>query len=259
MDDQARRQKIGDSVIGGVGYEIGPGTLPSRYTGMVHVTYLDKRSRAELEMHFKAAIPYDVRDIDDDTLAPADFVIAHHVIEHAPDAIGTIAHWVLLIRDGGRMFLSLPAHDHACEQNRLPTPFEHILHDHLFNRDAESFDSKQHIPHFINQWTAMNPDSFWYAKKDVPQFVAVSLSEVQRNGHDLHWHTYTLDVMRDTITAGFWFAGHGVEFLHSEHSDGLLYIVAQKSGQPTELPEFLRAHHYRLIRAAEMLGRTAQP
>ncbi len=260
MDDQARRQMIGDRLISGVGYEIGPGTLPSQYAGIVSVTYLDKRNRAELESYFKVSVPYDVRDINDGTaLPPSDFVIAHHVVEHAPDTIGTIAHWASLIRDGGMMFLSLPASDHPCERQRPPTPFEHILHDHLFKRGEDSFDSKQHIPHFINQWTAMSLDSFWYAKGDISQYVATSLSEVQRSGHDLHWHTYTLDVMRDTITAGFWFAGHGVDFLHAEHSDGLLYIVARKSGRTTDMPGFLREHHDRLLSAAHAMYHAAEP
>lgn len=255
MDDQARRRMIGDRFIAGNGYEIGPGTLPSRYDGMTQITYLDKRSRDELQVHFEADIPYDVRPIGDDNLPETDFVIAHHVIEHTPDPIGAFAHWASLIRVGGRMFLSLPASDHACEKDRVPTPFEHILHDHLFDRDGDSFDSKQHIPHFINQWTVMSTKSFWYSQKDISEFAAVTLSEVQRNGHDLHWHTYTVDTMRETIVAGFWFAGHGVNILHAEHTDGLLYIVAQKSGKQMEMPGFLRAYHERLLYARDRLTR----
>lgn len=252
MDDDSKRKEIGNRFIGGVGYEIGAGSLPSHYAGMRHATYLDKRSKRELEQHFKIEIPYDVHNVNE-ALDPADFLIAHHVIEHTPDPIGTIAQWASLIRDGGRMFFSLPAYDHACERDRPPTPFEHILDDYLFNRNADSFDSKQHIPHFINQWAAMDLKNIWYAELDVQQFVTVSLSEVRRNGHDLHWHTYSLDVMRDTVTAGFWFARHGLEIVHAEHCDGLLYIVGEKLAQPKEMPGFLRAHRDRLLRAADML------
>src|SRR4051794_16060758 len=156
------------------------------------------------------------------------------------------------------MFLSLPASDHACEQNRLPTPFEHILHDHLFGRGAESFDSKQHIPHFINQWTAMDPGSFWFARKDVRHFVANSLNEVQRDGHDLHWHTYTPEVIQQTLVAGFWFAGHGIEFVHAEHHGGAIYLVARKLPRPKEAPDFLRPYHHRLVSAAERLLRAPE-
>ena len=151
------------------------------------------------------------------------------------------------------MFLSLPAADHACEKDRLPTPFEHILDDYLFDRGPDHFDSKQHIPHFINQWTAMDPKSFWYAEKNVEQFVAVSLGEVRRDGNDLHWHTYSLDVFKQVMGAAFWFAGHGMELLHAEHGGGMLYVVAAKLGKPVEMPGFLRAHHDRLICAAGML------
>jgi len=251
-DDHTKRKEIGARFIGGVGYEIGAGASPSAYARMQRVTFLDKRGKHELEQLFKAEIAYEVRSVDEKH-PPGDFVIAHHVVEHAADPIGTIARWSSLVWVGGRMFLSLPAEDHACEKDRLPTPFEHILDDHLFERGPDHFDSKQHIPHFINQWTAMDPKSFWYAEKNVEQFVSVSLSEVRRNENDLHWHTYSLDVFKQVITAAFWFAGHGVEFIHAEHCGGMLYVVAGKLEKPVTMPGFLQTHHARLVRAAGML------
>src|SRR2546423_4236614 len=150
MDDHQKRQAIGNSLISGKGYEVGAGISPSRYTGVQQIIYLDVRDRAALEDLFKSTITYDVQPIDD-VHEPADFLIAHHVIEHAADPIGTIIRWSRLVREGGRIFFSLPAEDHPCEKDRLATPFEHMLHDYLFERGTDHFDSKQHIPHFINQ------------------------------------------------------------------------------------------------------------
>jgi predicted DNA-binding ribbon-helix-helix protein len=253
MDDPEKRQLIGDGLIGGRGYEVGAGLCPSRYTGVEHLTCLDIREKPELEALFKSEISYEVRPITSATVS-ADFLIAHHVVEHAANPIQTIIEWSALIKEGGRMFLSLPAFDHACEASRLPTPFEHVLHDYLFERDGDHFDSKQHIPHFINQWAALDRHNFWYAQRDVEHFAENSLREVRRSGHDLHWHTYSLDVLEQVVTTAFWLAGHAAAFLHSEHANSMLYIVVEKRERTAELPSFLRVYCDRLLRGADALS-----
>ena len=252
LEDRDKRQEIGDRLISGIGYEIGAGASLSQYLGMKSITYLDKRDRTDLEQLFNSSIPYDVHSIDDQHVA-ADFVIAHHVIEHAADPIGTIVRWSSLIKDGGRMFLSLPAADNPCEKDRLPTPFEHILDDYLFGRGPDHFDSKQHILHFINQWAVMDLANFWYAKLDVTEFATVSLSEVRRDGHDLHWHTYTIETFKQVMETAFWFAGHDIAFCHAEHGMGCIYIVAAKGATSRKMPDYLRPHHDRLARTAAIL------
>jgi SAM-dependent methyltransferase len=252
-NDRAKRQQIGDRLIAGAGYEIGAGAFPSRYAGIQRLTFLDKRTKDQLRDLFKAEIAYDVRSVDQ-AHEPLDFLIAHHVLEHEANPVNTLVEWCGLIRDGGRMFLSVPAEDNACEKDRLPTPFEHILDDYLFGRDADHFDSKQHVPHFINQWAHMDAKSFWYAEGSVEGFVAESLREARRDGHDLHWHTYTLDVLQKIVAAALWFTGHGVEILCTEHYADALYIVAEKRSERGAPPEFLFAERARLIRAIGMLG-----
>ncbi len=234
-EDGRKRQEIGEKFIAGKGYEIGAGTFPSRYSGIESVVYLDTRSEAELQKLFAAEIPYQVRSVH--AAHPAqDFLVAHHVIEHLADPIGAIASWCALLGDAGRMFLSLPASDNSGEKDRLPATFEHVLDDHLFGRGPDHFDSKQHVPHFINQWAAMDPKSFWYSQGSVADFASTSLAEARRDNNDLHWHTFTLDVFREVVAAGFWFAGHGIRFLHAEHACQALYVVAAKDGAALSSP-----------------------
>jgi SAM-dependent methyltransferase len=254
-EDGRKRQEIGDRFIVGKGYEIGAGAFPSRYSGLESVVYLDTRSDAELQKLFRAEMPYQVRSIDGGHPAQ-DVLIAHHVIEHLADPIGAIASWCALLRDTGRMFLSLPAADNLGEKDRMPAPFEHILDDHLFGRGPGHFDSMQHVPHFIDQWAAMDPTSFWYAQGSVAKFASTSLFEARRDNNDIHWHTFTMDVFREVMTAGFWFAGHGIRFLHTEQCYGALYVVAAKDGAAGELPAAMRAHRERLAKAVGALTRS---
>jgi hypothetical protein len=243
--DLAKRQEIGDQFIFGVGYEIGAGDSPSRYRGISSVKLLDKRSPEKLRALFRtAAISDDVRPISDE-LPEADFVIAHHVLEHSPNPIGELTLWSKLIRRGGRLFISIPAADNHCEKERLPAPFSHLVDDYLFNRCDRSFDSKQHVPHFINQWAYVEPSSFWYSQGDVREFARVSLLESSRDDNDLHWHTFTMDVLGNTIEAGLWFAGNGVKILHNEHAAGAYYVVAEKTVRSC-LPACLAREHERL-------------
>ena len=253
-EDGRKRQEIGDKFIAGKGYEIGAGAFPSRYSGLESVVYLDTRSEAELQTLFGAEMPYQVRSIDE-AHPPQDFLIAHHVIEHLADPIGAIASWCALLGNTGRMFLSLPAADNEGEKDRVPASLEHILDDYLFGRGPDHFDSKQHVPHFINQWAAMDPKSFWYSRGSVAEFASTSLAEARRDNNDIHWHAFTMDVFREVMTAGFWFAGYGIRFLHTEHCNAALYVVAAKDGAAGELPAPMRAHRERLARAVRTLTR----
>src|ERR1043166_1042509 len=182
-EDGRKRQEIGDRFIVGKGYEIGAGAFPSRYAGLDSVVYLDTRSDAELQKLFRVEMPYQARSVDS-THPAQDVLIAHHVIEPLADPIGAVASWCALLRDAGRVFLSLPAADNWGEKDRVPAPFEHILDDHLFGRGPAHFDSKQHVPHFIDQWTVMEPGGFWYSKGSVAEFAGMSLFEARRDNND---------------------------------------------------------------------------
>lgn len=258
VTDQELRQKIGDQWIAGEGFEIGPGLDPSLYKGVTKITFVDKRDRRALEALFRGSIEYNVLDLAAARayFGTADFAVAHHVFEHLSNPIRGLSDWIALLKPAGRLFVSLPAETHACEKDRLVTPFEHILDDYLFERGDDHFDSKQHIPHFINQWTAMSRDSFWFAADGVDKFVTVSLSEVRRDVHDLHWHTYSAQTLAQVIEAAFWFSRRGVRLLHQETARGHHYLVAESAAMPSAAPAPLRQRRQSLAVAA---GRIDNP
>ncbi|MDQ8728355.1 methyltransferase domain-containing protein [Bradyrhizobium sp. LHD-71] len=257
--DLEKRKQIGDRFLSGSGVEFGPGTAPSHYRNVKNLTFADKRTPAEIEALFGSKIGYKVLSVEQalaSFVRSADFVVAHHVIEHIANPIRALSGWLEMIRDEGNLFLSLPNEKNGCEAQRLPTPFSHVLDDYVFDRDEDHFDSKLHVPHFINQWEHFQPGGFHYSKdRNLKHYVEASLSEARRNGHDLHWHTYTLEVISAVVEAAAWFADRSVEWLHREDNEGASYLVAS-IGTPTAMPPFIKDEVRRLDHALSVLRRT---
>lgn len=151
------RKQLGDEYLVGHGYELGAGLTPSLFARVEGLTVIDKRDKSELTALFGGTPPYEVMTYDYARTAPqADFVTAHHVLEHCPDPIAALMQWIPLVRRAGTIFVSVPSGRNVCEAHREATPMRHLLTDHLFLANGEDFESRNHIPSFINQWTLLN-------------------------------------------------------------------------------------------------------
>jgi SAM-dependent methyltransferase len=255
--DAAKRQEIGDRFIEGEGVEIGAGLEQSRYELMRSVAYADKRSKAEVEAWFGSAIEYEVGTIDElRALRPSgyDFIVAHQVLEHAHEPISALATWVTLLRRGGLLYITVPDAENVVEADRLPTPLEHILDDFAFRRTADCYESRQHIGSFMAQMTKQSPGFF---PETTDAFVEHYLHELtSQTEHDLHWHTFTADVLLDVVRCAFYFAGSSSSTLHVEVAHGALHVVCQKRPPRFFPPRAIRAHRARLRAGARGLSRS---
>lgn len=252
-DDLDERKRLAALFLRGRGVEIGAGLDPVIHSGITDLTFVDKRRHAELQKLFGRPVRYAVVTFSQ-ALArePVDFVMAHHVVEHCPNPIRQISDWLLLLKETGRIFFSIPSDQNSGESGRIPVSISHLLHDYLFDREGDDFESKQHIPHFILQWATLDGPTFSYATNGVKPFAAGTLSEVRRSGHDLHWHTYPLDVFCHMIEAAFWFAGCGLQWLHRDTTCGAHYVVAERAARSAP-PRFMTAEGTRLMAAARRL------
>lgn len=143
-----RRQAIlnGIDIAGGKGLEIGPLAAPlvAKRDGNIH--YLDYYTTAELKKKYIADPNVDVGrivDIDIPTaglgiaeatasLAPFDYVVASHVIEHVPDLIGWLAEIASILRVGGRLALAVPDKRFTFDVLREETRFRELLNPYFF-------------------------------------------------------------------------------------------------------------------------------
>jgi SAM-dependent methyltransferase len=76
-----------------------------------------------------------------------DFVLASHVIEHMPDAIGALGEWERVLRSGGILFLIVPHRDRTFDAGRPCTDLAHLLADHALGTTAAS-DSMVPTSHY---------------------------------------------------------------------------------------------------------------
>jgi len=236
------RKKIGDEYLIGDGYELGAGLAPSRFAKVESLEVIDKRNAQELEELFGAPPPYEVKTYEDAARSPKAFLTAHHVLEHCPDPIGALKEWLPLVADRGIIYLSVPSTQNVCETHREPTPIRHLLLDHLLAADGTDFESRNHIPSFVNQWAVLDEKYVWYASQGV-QFYAEQMLAAQRQieGHDLHWHTFSAEVLRQCLDVASYRAGRCADIVHEEETDTELFIVASVEDRPDRPPEVLRA------------------
>lgn len=139
---------VAAGVQSGRGLEIGPLAAPRLIKGEVDVLYVDHASTAEL--HAKYAEDLSMRDrldeiVDVDAVwdgstslaevlgdrAPVDFVLASHVVEHAPDVIGWLRQIEDVLVDGGRLCLVIPDMRLCFDVNRDLTTMGDLVDAHL--------------------------------------------------------------------------------------------------------------------------------
>jgi predicted SAM-dependent methyltransferase len=258
--DYELRHEIAGKYLRGRGFEIGAGLAPISAGAVDEILFIDKCDPSEFAKLFGKPPPYQILSLDEARAGcpeGADFVMAHHVLEHCSNPIKVLeTEWLPLLRCGGVLFLSMPSSKIPSEVGRIITPMDHILDDWAFDRGDDAFESIDHITSFIVGWTKAFPDNFPYARGTVQEYTTGILSEINRLGHDLHWHTYSLAAAADLTEVAFHAAGAGIEWLHREETEDCLYLVARKLARApgTPGPEILTRYRQRLLETHLRLG-----
>lgn len=194
------------------GIEIGAGIHPQRLSDDIECIYVDKRDATGLRSHFGAGIEYRIQSIETvPELFPegVDFLIAHNVLEHSHDPIGTLITWCGWIRDGGIGILSIPDKAYVPQDALRPSPDAfHLLSDFLLDRGEDAFESREHIPGFLAGWHEnIQPDL------TKSEYCEHCLREMHRGDHDLHWHALDRDACDFILGSASLFGGRRIEML----------------------------------------------
>lgn len=235
MPDFTERDRIRADTCGpfllGRGIEIGAGISPQRLAPGASALQYDIRSPAELERLFGAAAATPARSvaqIPTDFPHGADFLIAHNVLEHAPDPIGTLIAWHGWVREGGIVALSLPDKSACPDEVRLEPPFGHLLLDYLLGRDAHAFESREHVLSFGLAWPrtddglAAGP-ALWQRLRQLLRrprtdgaggdAAARVFADLYEPAVDVHWHAFTVTLTEQTVLAACALAGRRADLL----------------------------------------------
>jgi SAM-dependent methyltransferase len=213
----------------GVGAEIGAGANPHPLPDVARSRHYDIRAESELQAIFGGTAVGGVAGMDDlwrDFPTGADFLIAHNVLEHVADPIGTLIGWHRAVRDGGTMVLSLPDKNACNDLRRLEPPFAHLIDDYLLDRGVHAFESREHILSDVltaaaDQRPVSAACGFWgralarlrgRRSREVRR-PEVTLATLFEPVTDLHWHAFTQSLAEKTVLAACELGGHSATLL----------------------------------------------
>jgi hypothetical protein len=214
FDERDRvRSSFMAGLIAGRGIEIGAGPFPQALPQQAQASHYDIRPERSAAALFQAPVvnARPMAAIAGDFPDGADFLIAHNVLEHAPDPIGTLRNWNAYVRDGGIVLLSLPHLWFCADANRQIPGLDHLIQDHLASADGDDFSSREHAAAFILGWSK----EFAAAEnvQDIPAFSQRALDSIRTAKHDLHWHALDTELSLKIVAAAAMFAGVTIEVL----------------------------------------------
>jgi hypothetical protein len=117
---------------------------------------------------------------------------------------------------------------------------EHLLKDHFFRADGEDFDSRNHIPSFVNQWTYLDVGHTWYASRDV-RFYVEQLLAAQRHikGNDIHWHTFSPESLSDCLEVAAHLCKRAIGDIKITETEDEIFILATVYSKQKKMPSVL--------------------
>lgn len=211
--DDIRRNFAWDLLLGR-GIEIGAGNAPHRLPPGAECVHYDLRDAEGLATLFgdgHTVRPRPMSAVEADFPAGADFLIAHNVLEHSPNPIGTLIGWNNFVRSGGVVVISLPHFRYCPDSRRRLPPFEHILEDFLAGSNGSDFASREHTASFTLGWHRDYCASLSIAT--VYDFSRALLDGLHSSEHDVHWHALDTTLSLQIVAAAAHLGGTQIEHL----------------------------------------------
>lgn len=194
-----------------VGLEIGPLNRPLVRKGEAQVYYADHLSTAALREKYRDDPAVDITqivEVDFDLaqttfrdaltrIAPLDFVVASHVIEHVPDLVGWLSDIHAALRVGGVLALVIPDKRFTFDIHRRETPLWEIEAAHAEKRTRPSLGIT--LDHFLNV-VKVDAGELWRdysigrdAHRATPPTAVQTIFEQWRDGRyiDVHCWVFT--------------------------------------------------------------------
>ncbi len=176
--DLARRH------LSGQGLEIGALHMPTRLPRGASARYVDvipnraQRTRRPNLIDWPL-VRVDILD-DGETLRSVpdqsvDFVIAHHMIEHTQNPIGTLVSWLRVTRQGGTLMLGVPHREKTFDRRRAGTTVEHVV------RDYQEGPGWSRDEHYLEYATLV----------EEAEDPAAHAEQLRAQGARIHFHTWT--------------------------------------------------------------------
>ena len=205
LEETRRRLALRHLPTGGHGLEIGALHCPLPLPPGARARYVDRHGAQELrQLRADAGASIVVPDLlaDGFTLgcianASQDFVVANHVLEHAVDALGTLEHWLRVLRPGGLLFVAVPIGERCFDRGRAVTPPQHFLDDRRLcaagEREAMRERDRAHVEEHLDiaapalarergeAWTPLRDEA---REREIARLLGADASQI-------HHHVFT--------------------------------------------------------------------
>lgn len=198
------RYRTARAYLHGKGLEIGALHFPLPLPSGVTVRYVDNKTQEENLKRCPNAKRSQVLlpDLVEDGFilaslpkASEDFVIANHVLEHAPDPLGALHNWARIIRNGGCIFLTLPIAEQCFDRKRPISSLEHLKEDYHLSAAGDLHSRRQlDRTHYLEWATLSEPEAA--LAQDGPTLLSqneqiIRAEQLWTDSADIHFHTFT--------------------------------------------------------------------
>lgn len=181
------RTELAKRYLEGDGLEIGALHMPTPLPVGAAARYVDYMSDEQLRLKYRHLTPpwrlVEVDIVDDgETLASvadasANFVVAHHMIEHTENPIGTIETWLRVTRTDGVLMIGVPNREQAFDRRRPGTDVQHTARDYLA---GPAWSRRAHYREWCELVEGLSPDS-----------VSKRMEALMQSRERIHFHTWT--------------------------------------------------------------------
>ncbi len=206
-----KRELLAKRYLQGCGLEIGALHRPLPLPSAVTIRYVDIASREENIEKFPELDAADIVAVDyiDDGFILSgipdnsqDFLIANHVLEHAPNPIQVLRNWCRTLKRDGRLFVTIPIAKRCFDKGRPETTLDHLIDDYdLYNRPTDNL-ARQRINeknrNHLREWITISEHSI-LSKRD-KAYQQPSVEERERRieltdtrSSEIHFHTFSMD------------------------------------------------------------------
>ena len=188
-----------------VGLEIGPYNQPMVKKNEGPIKFLDYLTRGELiTINPHASYLDDIPDTDYIVKSnnyllyvkdKFDYLIANHVLEHAPNLIGFLQQLCNMLNDEGVLFIALPDKKFTFDKYKINTTLSHVLSDYFNKVDKAS------IEHIIEDFLYYDRH-FVGSDQNIEGRLSISaiMEKVSTEPHiGLHCHVFQSETILDTL------------------------------------------------------------
>lgn len=203
------RAAMARSYLSGEGIEIGAMHFPLPPHRKMKVKYVDNTSLEDNllrfpELHDMSLVRPDYIE-DGFTLASLadasqDFVIANHVLEHAPNPLLVLSNWARVLRPGGAMLLSVPIAETCFDRGRLETSLEHMKADYQAGSQQLG---QRNLEHYL-EWLAISEPAILAMNNSQPKVESIAerrarAEKICQANAEIHFHTFSVASFRSLL------------------------------------------------------------